>query len=182
MIEEHPRYNEIKDGLCGSEKLFNFLKDNQLIHHITSPDNFLKILNCGEIKYNNGSCRDSYPQSKNCYARYKKCISLFDIITPTFDELDMAIALWVSFTANKKVFINLNFNKISNKLILNQDFRDEARKLKKMRMPYIECIYPKSINLKLANSFLFVKNNSFKKYLNTEEALKQLKKDVKNQI
>ena len=182
MIKDNPLYEKIKDGLCGEEKLFDFFRDNNLIHHITSFDNFLGILNSGEIRYNDGSLKDSYPQSKNCYARYKKCISLFDLVTISIEDFAEVVDRWIVFTANNKIFINFQYETLSNKLILNKDFREEATKLRKMRIGYIEALYPNKLSIKHAKSFLLSTNTYCQEYPNTIIGIKKLKRDYKFSI
>ena len=177
MIKKHYLYNKIKDGLCGEEKLFDFYRKNNLIHHVTSKEQALKIISLGKIKYNDGSFKDTFPQSKICYARYRKCISLFNIVTPTVDELIEVIDIWVNFISRIKpaIFINFKIKKISDRLISNKTFRDDAVKFKKTRMGYIEDIYPASLDISLATSFLILDNKAFTEYSNSDKEVKKFK-------
>ena len=126
MIDKHPLYNEIKDGLCGMEKLFDYLRDHYLIHHATNTKNLLKILSCNEIKFNNGSFKYSYPQSKNCYAKYQECISLFNLATPSIKQIIEVIHHWVKFTAGNNILICFDMKKLSENIISNEKFKDKA--------------------------------------------------------
>lgn len=178
MIDKHPLYNEIKDGLCGRERLFDYLRDSFLIHHATRKENLLKILSCNEIKFNDNSFEHSYPQSRNCYAKHHKCISLFNLATPTIKQIIEVIDHWVSFTAKNNVLICFDIKKLSKKIILNENFKDKATKLKKMKIGYIEDLYPISLNIKLAKSFIVINGDNYKEYPNIPIKINQLKQDL----
>jgi len=176
MIKKHPLYNKMKNGLCGYEQLFDLFRENKLIHHATNAANLLKILECDEIKYNDGSFKDSYLQSKDCYAKYKKCISLFDLVTPSIEQLIQVIDIWVSFVAKNNILICFDLKKLSDNIILNDKFRNDATKNKKMRIGYIEALYPIPLDIKLAKSFIVANNGGYKEYLNESKEIDQLKK------
>lgn len=182
MIKNHPLYNNIRNSICGKEELFDFFRDNKIIHHVTSSKNLFKILETKEIRYNNGTYKDSFPQSKSCYARHKKCVSLFDLVTPTIKQLTEVIDNWVNIISriDCAVFINFDLKKISNKLILNNKFRDDATKLKKMRIGYIEALYPDSLKILESKNFLIIDKNILKIYPNTIDGLQKLKNNLQS--
>ena len=152
----------MKDGLCGYEQLFDLFRENKLIHHATNTENLFKILGCNKIRYNNGSFKDSYPQSKDCYAKYKECISLFDLVTPSIEHIALIIDCWVSFVTRNNILICFDLEKLSANIILNEEFRNDATKKKKMRIGYIEALYPIALDIKLAKSFIIVKNKNYR--------------------
>jgi len=110
-----------------------FFRKNKLIHHVTKIENFKKTIKCGELKYNSGLFNENFPQSKNSYAKYIKCISLFDLTTPNNEQILETIYCWLNIVAriNNKIFINFELETISDKLILNRDFKDKATEQKR---------------------------------------------------
>jgi len=126
--------------------LYPYLKGN--IFHRTCIKSYFSIIRDGYINANKGQYKYTYDASGQSYSSYKEWIALFDFIRPTLKDCIMMYHMWSRFFFDQKpatVVLQLDAQKLSDKLIPNTRGPKIGSKNYKLFLPHVEAWYPDPI-------------------------------------
>ena len=121
---------------------------NGNIFHRTSIKSYFGIIRDGYIKANRGQYDYTYEVSERSYCIYKGWIALFDFIQPTLKDCIATHHTWNRFFFDQKpatVVLQLNAEKLSDKLIPNTMGPKIGSKDYRLYLPDVEAWHPEPI-------------------------------------
>jgi hypothetical protein len=137
---------------------FSIVKNN--LCHRTGMVALKNIFDTGAILPNDGTFPDTYPQSKNSFARIHKLVSLFDFKKQTEDRCLQSVHDWYRFFFDHKpvtIVILLDRKILTPKLITNEKaVAITKRTFDPIFIPYVEAFYPRSVPCKAFTGYLII--------------------------
>lgn len=162
-IIKNQRTNIIKCSIGEVEsKILPLLKGK--IFHVTSQSAYKAIKKSGYILHNNDNkFKHSFGQSENSYGRNKAYVCLFDLKNVTAENIkehlyDFDFLKLKAFKNKANVYFIIS-EKLHQNIISNAEAYEELKinKKHKIIVPYLECFYPRKIDLKDIEHVLIVK-------------------------
>jgi hypothetical protein len=137
---------------------FSIAKTN--LCHRTGTEALRKIFETGAILPNDGTLPDSYPQSKDSFARIHNMVSLFDFSKQTEDECLKQIHNWYRFFFDHKpvtIVILLDRKMLQTNIMTNE----KAVQITKgtfdpIFIPYVEVFYPQPVPSRAFTGYLII--------------------------
>lgn len=130
------------------------------ICHRTGLEGLKNIMDTGGIRPNDGTFPDTYPQSKQSYARVHHYVSLFDFKTQTDDECLSQIHNWYRFFFDRQpvtIVILLERKFLAPKLISNEKaVQDTKGTHNPIFLPFVEVFYPEPIPCDAVTGYLII--------------------------
>lgn len=118
------------------------------------------IFDTGAILPNDGTFPDTYPQSKNSFARIHKLVSLFDFKKQTEDRCLQILHDWYRFFFDHTpvtIVILLDRKILTPKLITNEKAVAITKgTFNPIFIPYLEAFYPRSVPCKAFTGYLII--------------------------
>jgi len=137
---------------------FSIVKNN--LCHRTGMEALKNIFNTGAILPNDGTLPDTYPQSKNSFARIHNLVSLFDFEKQTEDECLKQIHDWYRFFFDHKpvtIVILLDREILSANLITNEKAVEITKgTFDPIFIPNVEAFYPQPVPCKAFTGYLII--------------------------
>jgi hypothetical protein len=136
-----------------------YLVKNELCHR-TGLKALKNIFDTGAILPNDGTFPDTYPQSKDSFARMHKMVSLFDFEKQTEDECLKQIHDWYRFFFDHKpvtIVIMLDRKILAAKIITNQSAIEISKgSFDPIFIPHVEAFYPQPIPCQAFTGYIIV--------------------------
>ena len=130
------------------------------ICHRTGVQGLKKILETGAIRPNDGSFADTYPQSKESYARAKGYVSLFDFGALTDEECVGGMVHWYRFFFDQKpvtMVLLLDRPSLSDRLIPNRRAQEDTNGGDApIFLPDVEVFYPGQIPCAVFTGYVII--------------------------
>lgn len=164
------------NSLSELSEIFQYLRNNRLLCHITGDAQYSGIQDKGFILPNSNNLFDySFTQSSNSYSNFKGYISLFDFINPSIDECIEESSKWNCFFYHFEpvtICLTFSYDVLINDIIPNITARKEIG-YSKVWIPSVEVWYPEKLSILLVTNFIVISHKEkqfhFHVYSNNKE-------------
>lgn len=125
------------------ERLLTAIDDGPL--HVTSPNGFRGIRRDGFVFPNHGQLVRTYPQSDGSFADRRGSVSLFDLNTPTREQIDAQWCKCGDIFLRQRVVLVFDRSELAPDLIPNSVARIVVPRERGIYVPYLEAWYPRPV-------------------------------------